>query len=159
MSELDNALDSLVGGEEIKPQEKAQQTKAKRTEKAQASDHIELIKKLSEKISALEKRLEEKEKQEAGNPANEWAKQLAKEKANRKAKPFKTIYSVKDGKVVKIDVKTNGAYQSYIGNAKKQKNQIVPLITQWKKEGVWVEEYDLETTIKEIMLELNIQGE
>lgn len=158
MSELDSVLDSIIGNAEdqSKQQEKKPDLKSKKSDK---NDHMELIKKLSDKIAALEKSLEVKKESDAGNPGNEWAKKVAQEKANRKAKPTKTIYSIKDGKVLKIDVKTNGAYSSYIGNNKKHKQQLMPLILQWKKEGVWIDEYECEEKVSEIMLELQLQGE
>jgi len=106
---------------------------------------------MKKKLARLEKMLEEKIENERGNPANEWAKKLAQEKANRKAKPVKTLFTSKDGKVLKVDVKPNGQYTSYVGNAVKNKNELKPLIDNWIKEGIWVNEYELESKISEIM--------
>lgn len=144
MSEIDKLFES------------ASEAKTENTinSKAKKSDHSDVINALMKKIDALEKKLESKEVSDSGNPANEWAKKLAQEKASRQPKPFKTLYTQKDGKVLKVDVKTNGSYSSYIGNSKKHKDQLTPLILQWKKEGVWVDEYELETKIKEIMIGL-----
>lgn len=106
---------------------------------------------MKKKLARLEKMLEEKIENERGNPANEWAKKLAQEKANRKAKSVKTLFTSKDGKVLKVDVKPNGQYTSYVGNAVKNKNELKPLIDNWIKEGIWVNEYELESKISEIM--------
>lgn len=143
MSEVDKLFESVT---DVKPEPT---NKAKKS-----SDQSDLINSLIKKIEALEKKLESKQTDELGNPANEWAKKLAQEKANRKQKPFKTIYTNKDNKILRIDVKPNGSYSSYIGNNTKHKEQLKPLIAKWKKDGVWFDEHDLEEKIKEIMLEL-----
>lgn len=92
-------------------------------------------------------------KDERGNPANEHAKKLAKENSAKKIKPVKTLYTVKDGKVLRIDVKPNGAYQSYIGNYKKNKDAINTLIKQWEKEGIWIPEHAVEEAVSKIVAE------
>lgn len=92
-------------------------------------------------------------KDDRGNPANEHAKKLAKEASTKKVKLVKTIYTVKDGKVLRIDVKPNGSYSSYIGNYKKNKEQINVLIKQWEKESVWVPEHQVEESISKIIAE------
>jgi len=144
MSEIDKLFESAS-------ESKAENMVAAKSKK---SDQNDVINSLIKKIEALEKKLEAKNVTEAGNPANEWAKKMAQEKASRQPKPFKTLYTQKDGKVLKVDVKTNGSYSSYIGNNRKHKDQLTPLILQWKKDGVWVDEYELDNKIKEIMSEL-----
>lgn len=146
MSEIDKLFESVS-------ESKAENIVAAKSKK---SDQNDVINSLIKKIEALEKKLEAKNVAEVGNPANEWAKKMAQEKASRQPKPFKTLYTQKDGKVLKVDVKTNGSYSSYIGNNRKHKDQLTPLILQWKKDGVWVDEYELDNKIKEIMSELGV---
>lgn len=146
MSEIDKLFESAA-------ESKAENMVAAKSKK---SDHNDVINSLIKKIEALEKKLESKVIEDAGNPANEWAKKMAQEKANRQPKPFKTLYTQKDGKILRIDVKTNGSYSSYIGNNRKHKDQLTPLILHWKKDGVWVDEYELDNKIKEIMSELGV---
>lgn len=139
MSETtENLFDSVIENKS-KPQKKIVEEK---------SSELEEMKK---KLARLEKMLEDKTEVERGNPSNEWAKKLAQEKSNRKPKPVKTLFTSKDGKILKIDVKPNGQYTSYVGNAVKNKNELKPIIDNWIKEGVWVNEYELESKISEIM--------
>lgn len=146
MSEIDKLFESAS-------ESKAENIVAAKSKKI---DHNDVINSLIKKIEALEKKLEAKDTTEAGNPANEWAKKIAQEKATRQPKPFKTLYTQKDGKVLKVDVKINGSYSSYIGNNRKHKEQLTPLILQWKKDGLWVDEYELDNKIKEIMSALGV---
>lgn len=146
MSEIDKLFESAS-------ESKAENIVAAKSKK---TDHNDVINSLIKKIEALEKKLEAKDTTEAGNPANEWAKKIAQEKSTRQPKPFKTLYTQKDGKVLKVDVKINGSYSSYIGNNRKHKEQLTPLILQWKKDGVWVDEYELDNKIKEIMSALGV---
>ena len=146
MSEIDKLFESAS-------ESKAENIVAAKSKKI---DHNDVINSLIKKIEALEKKLEAKDTIEAGNPANEWAKKIAQEKSTRQPKPFKTLYTQKDGKVLKVDVKINGSYSSYIGNNRKHKEQLTPLILQWKKDGLWVDEYELDNKIKEIMSALGV---
>lgn len=146
MSEIDKLFESAS-------ESKAENIVAAKSKK---TDHNDVINSLIKKIEALEKKLEAKDTTEAGNPANEWAKKIAQEKSTRQPKPFKTLYTQKDGKVLKVDVKINGSYSSYIGNNRKHKEQLTPLILQWKKDGLWVDEYELDNKIKEIMSALGV---
>lgn len=155
MSETEDLFEAIIDQKKdssIKQEDKSN-LKGKKQEKPETED---LIKKLMDRINLLEKKLEGKDSPEPGNPANEWAKKMAQEKANRQPKASKTVYTKKDGKVLKVDIKVNGAYSSYIGNYKKHKDQLIPLISQWKKEGSWVDEFELEEKTKEIMA--NLEG-
>lgn len=146
MTEAENLFDKIV---ESKPEtKKVKSFQAKEDVKNDST--LELMNEIKKLKSEL-KSLKESSIGEAGNPANEWAKKLAQDKVSRKQKPFKTIFTDKDGKVLKVDINKHGSYSNYIGNSKKNREQIAPLVAQWKKQGVWVDGYELEEKIKEIM--------
>ena len=144
MSETESLFDKIIENKQ----------ESKKTKQTQVKDEsqADVIQQLLNEVKALKKELNEvKNNSESGNPANEWAKKLAQEKANRKAKPFKTIYTLKDGKVLKVDVKKNGSYSTFIGNIKMHKDQVKDPIAGWKKEGIWVDEFEFDAKTKEIM--------
>lgn len=146
MSEAENLFEKIV---DSKPETK--KTKQSQSKEESKEDSVQELMSEIKKLKSELKSLKESSGYDPGNPANEWAKKLAKDNANKKAKPFKTIFTIKEGKVLKVDIKKNGSYSSYIGNAKKNKEQIAPLISQWKKQGVWVDEFEIEMKTKEIM--------
>lgn len=146
MSETDKLFDQILESKPETKKEKKPQIKAEFTD-SEAVDLLAEIKKLKAELNTLKK----SNTNEPGNPANEWAKKLAQEKANRKPKAVKSFFTIKEGKVLKVDIKKNGCYSAYIGNYKKNKDQINPLILQWKKQGLWIDEFEFEIKTKEIM--------
>ena len=161
MSEAENLFDSIIDKKsEVKehPQrsnrkhEQAQSTGQSALPEGKVLVDQSTLNQLLSRISQLENAL--KPQGETGNASIEWAKLKAKEKSQRKEKPSKSFYTQKDGKILLVTVKYNGAYSSYIGNNRKHKEQLKPLIAQWKKEGSWVDEHDHEEFIKTAIEEL-----
>lgn len=94
-------------------------------------------------------------KEQKGTPANEHAKKLAKQKV--KKSKYETVYSQNGSKIVKVTFKPNGAYQEYIGNYSKKKEQSIlkAEIAKWKKEGVWVDEHSIKEYASKKIAALN----
>jgi hypothetical protein len=92
-----------------------------------------------------------------GIPANEKAKKLAKEKSKKEKIKYKTYYTQKGSKVLKVTFKKNGQYQEYIGNlSKKKENEILKLqIKAWSKEGIFIPEHQLDEVAEQKIKELN----
>lgn len=95
-----------------------------------------------------------------GAPAIEHQKKLAREKkAQSKApKKSKQFFTVKDGKVLSITVKPNGAYSTYVGTKakmeKKSKGSYETQVKLWKKDNLWVAEEDFNDTCQLYVEEL-----
>lgn len=92
-----------------------------------------------------------------GLPANQQAKALARKEAEEKklAEPQMSFYTVKaPNKVVKQIVKMKGVYEVYIGNLKRHKDGLEPMILKWKEEKMWVEPHLVPEMIKAIRLDL-----
>lgn len=165
MSETDNLFESIVDKKEP-VQVNQRKVESKKIEKNQSQESLpegkvlvdqSTLNQLLSRISQLENAIQGNS--ESGNPSIEWAKLKAKEKAARKEKSFKDFYTQKDGKILLVTIKSNGAYSSYIGNGKKHKEQLKPLIARWKKDGVWIEEHEAEEFISKTIIELEALGE
>jgi uncharacterized lipoprotein NlpE involved in copper resistance len=95
-----------------------------------------------------------------GSPAIEHQKKLARAKkvAAKVAKPSKQFYTIKDGKVLSIKVKQNGAYSTYVGTKakmeKKAKGSYFSQVKVWQKAGLWVSEEDFQEHCEKIKDEL-----
>lgn len=100
-------------------------------------------------------------KDAAGIPANAHAKKLAKEKEKiqkLKSQLVKVFFTIRNGKVLQITAKPNGAHSSYLASERKYKKSIGAdafnaQIAKWKKEGSWVEPHD-HTVLNEAVAEL-----
>lgn len=92
-----------------------------------------------------------------GMTANEHAKKLAKEKSKVKKPKFKSAYTQKGFKVLKVTFKPNGQYQEYVGSLQKKKEATIlkTEILKWKKEGIWIDEHSLEDVASKEILALN----
>lgn len=90
-----------------------------------------------------------------GAPAIEHKKALArKAKAEaKKAKKEKVIYTMKDGKLLMVKIKPNGAYSTYVGTKTKMKNW-KDLVEQWKKKDQWVSEENYQDFVAETIEKL-----
>ena len=90
-----------------------------------------------------------------GAPAIEHKKSLArKAKAEaKKAKKEKVIYTMKDGKLLMVKIKPNGAYSTYVGTKTKMKNW-KDLVEQWKKKDQWVSEENYQDFVAETIEKL-----
>ncbi len=106
-----------------------------------------------------------------GLPANAHAKKIAKEKSKKdieaaeaKAKlladekegkkrpptPAGIFYTRKgEHKIIKLSVKKDPikVFSIYVGNIKKHKESLDPLIKHWKKEGVWLEPHEVDAKV------------
>ncbi len=100
----------------------------------------------------------------AGLPGNEQAKRKAKEKSSKEASKKKlqeSFYTMKNSKVLKMTVKPNGAYSTYIGKIKKDKDgksnkaEVEMSISNWTKKGEWVHEHEIEGKVKELLEKFN----
>ena len=98
-----------------------------------------------------------------GTPANKHAKELAKQKASdlKNVEPRLSFYTVKgggrdleSGKVVKIIVKARGVYEVYVGNLKRNGEQLQGLVKIWQKEGAWAEPHQVKELVKELRAKL-----
>lgn len=97
-------------------------------------------------------------KEQPGTPANAHAKKKAKEKSAREkeSKTDLVFFTVKEGKVLKVKVKKNGAYSEYIGSKKKaSKEEFETNLKKWKSEGVWISEDDYKDKVSELIESLN----
>lgn len=90
-----------------------------------------------------------------GAPAVEHKKALArKTKAEaKKAKKEKVIYTMKDGKLLMVKIRANGAYSTYVGTKSKMKNW-KDLVDQWKKKDQWVSEEDYQEFVADTITKL-----
>lgn len=72
---------------------------------------------------------------EIETPMSEHAKEIAKEASRKKVVPKKEFYTIENGKALKITVKPNGAYATFIAREEKlTKDEI----NKWKKSGQFV---------------------
>lgn len=97
-----------------------------------------------------------------GAPAVEHKKKLAREAkaAAKKKTPYKEFFTLKDGKVLRVKFKTNGAYSTYVATKAKMKKDAYDLqVKSWKKEGLWIAEEDYQDKSAEIIAELKAQLE
>ncbi len=73
-------------------------------------------------------------------------------------KPFKQFFTLKDGKILSVKVKENGAYSTYIASKAKMEKQAkgsyALQVKAWKKDGLWVAEEDYNEKIYELKNEL-----
>ena len=72
---------------------------------------------------------------EIETPMSEHAKEVAKENSRKKVVPRKEFYTIENGKVLKITVKPNGAYSTFIA---REETITKAEINKWKKEGKFV---------------------
>lgn len=86
---------------------------------------------------------------EAEVPAIEHAKALAKEASKKREVPKKEFYTKRDGKYLKITVKPNGAYSTYIGQFGKGVTKVDE--DKWKSEGVWHHEHEIDQICSEFI--------
>lgn len=96
-------------------------------------------------------------KEAVGIPANEHAKKKAKEKSDlaKKSKPEEIFYTIKNGKILQVKVKPNGAYSTYIGRkAKMTKDAYESNVKAWKAEGKWLSEEDYQEKVSEVQAKL-----
>jgi len=95
-----------------------------------------------------------------GAPAVEHQKKIQRQlKAEKKiVKPSKQFYTVKDGKVLSVTVKANGAYSTYIGTKnkmeKKAKGSYFTQVKLWQKAGQWVSEEDYQEHCEDVRSKL-----
>jgi hypothetical protein len=97
---------------------------------------------------------EETFKESKGLPANEHAKKLAKTK-KPKVKPSREFYTLKNGKYLKITVKENGDYSTFICREKTMKEaDKKAMVAKWDKEGKWVEAHKVDEVAEKLRKEL-----
>jgi hypothetical protein len=95
-----------------------------------------------------------------GAPAVEHQKKIQRQlKAQKKiVKPSKQFFTIKDGKVLSVKVKENGAYSTYVGTKskmeKKAKGSYFNQVKVWQKQGMWVSEEDYQEHCEKIKAEL-----
>ncbi len=100
-------------------------------------------------------------KDAVGLPGNAHAKKLAKDKASLekiKAKLQKIFFTVRDGKILQIIAKPNGAHSNYLTSVKKYKKQFgedayQAMIAKWKKDGEYVDPHD-DSALSPVVAEL-----
>lgn len=96
----------------------------------------------------------------AGAPSVEHQKKIQRQlKAQKKiAKPYKQFFTLKDGKVLSVKVKENGAYSTYVGTKnkmeKKEKGSFFTQVKVWQKQGLWVSEEDYQEECEKIKSQL-----
>jgi hypothetical protein len=90
-----------------------------------------------------------------GAPAVEHKKALARKAKQeaKKAKKEKVIYTMKDGKILQVKIKPNGAYSTYIGTKSKMKNW-KDIVATYQKAGTWVSEENYEEFVAETIEKL-----
>lgn len=97
-------------------------------------------------------------KESTGIPANAHAKKKAKEKSDAQKssnKLEKIFFTIKDGKILKIKVKPNGAYSDYVGKKSKlTKDAFEANLKKWKADGQWLSEDDYQDKVSEVQKEL-----
>jgi len=100
-------------------------------------------------------------KEQTGVPGNAHAKKLAKQQeriAKLKSQFSETFFTVKNGKLLKIVVKPNGAHSSYLGVKakldKKNKEAMLASIKGWEKEGAWLNEHEADEKISVVVQRL-----
>ena len=95
-----------------------------------------------------------------GAPAIEHQKKIQKKLSAEKkiVKPFKQFFTVKDGKLLSVKVKANGAYSTFIAQKvkmeKKEKGSWDAQIRLMKKAGTFVSEDAYQDKVDEIKAEL-----
>lgn len=95
-----------------------------------------------------------------GAPAVEHQKKIQRQlKAEKKiAKPSKQFFTVKDGKLLAVKVKKNGAYTTYVDSKvkmeKKSKGSYLTQVKAWQKAGLWVSEEDFQDKCEQLKAEL-----
>jgi hypothetical protein len=96
-------------------------------------------------------------KESTGIPANEHAKKKSKEKSvlAKKEKPEEIFYTIKNGKILQIKVRANGAYSSFVGKKSKlPKDTFDVNVKTWKTEGTWLSEEDYEEKVSAVQKRL-----
>jgi hypothetical protein len=97
-----------------------------------------------------------------GAPAVEHQKKIQRQlKASKKyQKPFKQFFTIKDGKVLSVKVKENGAYSTYVGTKakmeKKEKGSYFNQVKVWQKQNLWVSEEDFQEFCDQAKTELQV---
>ena len=95
-------------------------------------------------------------KEAEGLPANQHAKKIAKQKSGKQKADQVTFFTIKNNKFLKVTVKKNGAYTSYIGNgAKISSSEKTIMIKQWQADDVWVPEHEAEEFAQATIAKLN----
>lgn len=81
-----------------------------------------------------------------GTEANQQAKKLAKAKSAKKKLKFPIMYTQNGFKVLSLTFKPSGVYRNYIGNLnkKEEKLHIKQMISDWKTEGLFIREDQIE---------------
>lgn len=94
-------------------------------------------------------------KEMVGLPANEHAKKKAKEKSAKKPAFQKEVYTIKNGKILRVVLKPNGAYNTYVDSLKKiGQAKYKVMVDKWLKEGKWVHEHEAEDMFEETIIKL-----
>lgn len=60
------------------------------------------------------------------------------------------VYTRRGKKVLKVEVRENGTYTSYVGNAERYKEHFEAQRKLWKEAGVWIADEDLKEKIQEL---------
>jgi len=102
-------------------------------------------------------------KEQQGVPANAHAKKLNKqfERVAKLKSEFQEIfYTLKDGKILKVVAKPNGAHSTFIGSKVKMdkkhgKETVNAMIRVWEKEGCWLPEHLADDKLAEAVANLD----
>lgn len=96
-----------------------------------------------------------------GTPANSHAKKNAKQKNNlekTKEKFSETIHTIKDGKILRVVIKHNGAYSTYIGRKKMYPDEkLKALISDLSKVGKFIPEHEYDDYCNKTQQKLSIE--
>lgn len=99
-----------------------------------------------------------------GSPSVEHQKKIQRQlkKDKKIAKPYKQFFTIKDGKILSVKVKANGAYSTYVGSKakmeKERKNSYFDQVKKWQQENLWVSEENFQDECEKTKLELANKG-
>lgn len=99
-------------------------------------------------------------KEVEGNPANAHAKKKAKEKSvkEKASKSDLVFFTLREGKILKVKVKKNGAYSEFIATKSKlKKEQFESSVRDWKSQGCWISEEDYNDKVSSLIEKLKSQ--
>ncbi len=98
-----------------------------------------------------------------GLPAREHEKKLAKEKSAKdlknKVAAKEQYYTIKNGKILQITIKPNGAYSSYVDSLEKRGDQYKAEIKRWAAEGKFIPEHEYEEKVHQLVAAANARAQ